>query len=554
MNRGLVVTLAAFFYLLFPSLLPAQSPELSTRDLLLEMRSLAWLANAFSPGTRMVQFSSYDRKSRIVNGDTVEWWANMDWGYYLRKEETKNGTEYVLAEAAGPGAIVRMWSANPGQRTWRIYLDGADTPVLAERGQDLLEGKVPPWGPAFSERRNFGANFIFPLLFQKSVKVTVSGKPQAPPLMYYQVDLRLFPTGTRVRTFFREELSSIKTELDSTAQVLEDPDRHYQVPAGKTEDAEVELAPAAEGELFSLTGPAAIVRLEVEVKGEGEALTEVLGRTLLKIKWDAEPRASVQVPLGDFFGTSPGANAMNSLPMSVQPTPDGARLVCRFVMPFAQSALITLVNQSPKRLFLRAHLATIAWNFGPDSLYFHAGYREWNRMPTRPFHDLRMLAVKGRGHFVGLEMNVRNPMEYFWWGEGDEKVWVDNDQFPSIFGTGTEDYFGYAWCVQYFKFTRAFHGVSLPTREWLAVPQVLQIPWFWEGLSNAAAREAIVSQYRWQILDAVPFENHFRFDMELYHHRNTKVDVNATAYWYAAAGAEDDAVEPDLGKRSGGRP
>jgi hypothetical protein len=140
-------------------------------------------------------------------------------------------------------------------------------------------------------------------------------------------------------------------------------------------------------------------------------------------------------------------------------------------------------------------------------------------------------------------------LKYFWWGEGDEKVWVDGDRFPSIFGTGTEDYFGYAYCCQYFKFTHAFHGVSLPTREWLFIPQSLPIPWFWEWLSRQSPKPAVVSQYRWQILDAAPFDQRFRFDMEIWHQRATTLDLNATAYWYAQPGAGDDAQTPDLSRR-----
>jgi hypothetical protein len=210
--------------------------------------------------------------------------------------------------------------------------------------------------------------------------------------------------------------------------------------------------------------------------------------------------------------------------------------------------VVRLVNQGRRRVTLRAGAVVAPWEWGPDSLHFHADWREFNGVETRPFHDLPLVEVQGRGQFVGLQMNVRNPMAYFWWGEGDEKVWVDDEPFPSIFGTGTEDYFGYAWCVQYFKFTHAYHGVSLPTREKLAISQALAVPYFWEWLSRAA-RPAVVSQYRFQVLDAISFEHRLAFFMELWHHRDTTVDVNTTAYWYAAAGASDDSAAEDLAKR-----
>jgi hypothetical protein len=505
----------------------------------------------------MVQYSSYDRGTRIVDADTVNWWANADLGNYLRKEKTSRGLEWVMAEAEGSGAIIRLWSANPegfvyGRRVWRIYLDGSEEPVIEARGKDLLHGKVEPWGPAYAGLRGMGSNFIFPILFSKSAKVTVQRKTGArdqKPMMYYQVNMRLFPEGTRVKSFSWEEMEKLREKIDQAAAVIEDPDSAGE-PEGERAEVEVELAPGSEGELFHLDGPAQVSMFRVDVIANEKSLDQALGKTLLLMSWDGMPEASVRTPLGDFFGGSPGAVVMRSLPASMEPTREGARLVSRWVMPFREKAVISLENRSGERLKVRATVIISPRSWTDDSLYFHADYRESLDIKTRPYTDMRMVDVKGRGHFVGLQMNVRNPMEYFWWGEGDEKVWVDDDQFPSVFGTGTEDYFGYAWCFQYIRFVHAFHGVSVPTREWLIVPQIiLPVPFLWEAMSNATAKQAVVSQYRWQIIDAIPFEKNFRFDMEILHHRETTVDVNATAYWYAAPGSEDDAKEPDLGAR-----
>ena len=526
---------------------PLGGSAIGTADLLRQETSLDWLARSPAAGTRLIQFSSYDRSSRVVNGRQVNWMANSDAGNYLRSEETPRGAEWVMAEAKGPGAIVRLWSANPGRRRWRIYIDGAAEPTIEAPGRELLQGKVEPWGPAFSYRKNMGANFYFPILFAKSVKVTTEGGP-TPPLMYYHVDLRLYPAGTEVKSFSWAELESLKAEIAAAAKILlEGPPR----PEGKSEQVEVELAPGAEGELFRLAGPAAVVFFRVEVEAAGDALARALGQTLLVMDWDGEK--GVRSPLGDFFGTSPGANALRSLPFEVNPRAGGAELICRWVMPFGREGSIRLQNLGPDRLKLRAEAVTRPWTWGADSLFFHAGWRGKNRIPTRPISDMRMLGAAGRGHFVGLEMNVRNPLELYWWGEGDEKVWVDDDRFPSIFGTGTEDYFGYAWCVQYFKFTSAFHGVSLPTREWLAIPQAMPfLPW--GVIANWTPRQAVVSQYRFQVLDAIPFERKLNFEMEISHHRKTLVDVNAVAYWYAAPGGTDDLPEPDLKRREVWRP
>lgn len=538
--------------------------EITLGKLLGEMTSLEWLTRAQPAGTRMRQFSSYDRASRVEDGHTtgfgsaagvnsftpsaaLGWWANNDFGNYLGSEQTQRGTEWVLAEAQGPGAIVRLWSANPGGRTWNIYLDGASEPVISAPGKELLEGRVKPWGHAFSQRRNMGANLIFPIPFARSVKVTVLDRKlgSKKPPMYYHVDVRLYAPGTRVRAFTWDDLRALAPEMERAAKLIEDPDAIAS--AGETQGYEVSLAPGAEGEVFRFAGPAEVTRLTLEVVGPEAELAGTLARAELLMDFDGE--RTVRAPLGDFFGSSPGVNPMAALPFTIAKSADGARLTCRFVMPFREAATVRLKNEGPRRLNVRATASVEPRAWTDDSLHFHADWRQWERVPTRPFHDMPVLAAKGRGNFVGIEYNVRNPMEYFWWGEGDEKVWVDDDAFPSIFGTGSEDYFGYAWCVQYFKFTHAYHGVSLPTREWLFIPQALAVPYFWEWLSNRTARQAVVSQYRFQVLDAVPFEQRLDFFMENWHHRSTSVDVNAMAYWYAAPGASDDGADEDLASR-----
>lgn len=521
---------------------PIIASAVTTADLLREQSSLEWLGRAFPDGTRNVQFSSYDRRSKVSGGDRIEWFANTDTGQYIRSENNGQGREWVMAEGQGPGAIVRMWSANPGTQKWRVYVDGK--PVIQSSGLKLLGGEVTPWGKPFAYRVNMGANFYFPILFAKSFKVTVAG--EAPPIMYYQVQVRFLAPGTEVKSFSREEVKSLAAEIDAASRAMEVPAR----PEGASQMAEFELAPGAEGELFRLSGPAAVHLLRLEVAG-GKELPDLLGRTLILMDWDGEK--GVAAPLGDFFGTSPGASEMHSLPFDVIPGPQGVDLVCRFVMPFSREGLIRLRNQSGMRLKLRAEVVTRPWHWDADSLFFRAGWREQNGIPTRPISDMRLLSAQGRGHFVGLEMNVRNPLEYYWWGEGDERIWVDDDKFPSIFGTGTEDYFGYAWCIQYYKFTLPFHGVSLPTPTKLAIMQGM--PYFpWGPIANRSPRKDVVSQYRFQILDAVPFQRKLDFDMEISHHRETAIDVNATAYWYSAPGGTDDLPAPDLARREVWKP
>ena len=105
-----------------------------------------------------------------------------------------------------------------------------------------------------------------------------------------------------------------------------------------------------------------------------------------------------------------------------------------------------------------------------------------------------------------------------WWGEGDEKIYVDGEEFPSHFGTGTEDYYGYAWCRPEF-FEAPFHAQP-------------------NGEGNLAGGYAVNCRFR--SLDAIPFDNSFRFDMELWHWRKTEVDFAPTTFWYADKGTESN--------------
>jgi hypothetical protein len=131
--------------------------------------------------------------------------------------------------------------------------------------------------------------------------------------------------------------------------------------------------------------------------------------------------------------------------------------------------------------------------------------------------DWNYLKAQGQGLFAGVAFAIDNPVKD-WWGEGDEKIYVDGETFPSHFGTGTEDYYGYAWCWPGL-FTHAYHAQSRC-----------------DGPGNYGR----TSINRFHVLDRIPFTKDFKFDMELWHwHANCKVNMAVTAYWYARPGSKD---------------
>jgi Protein of unknown function (DUF2961) len=143
-------------------------------------------------------------------------------------------------------------------------------------------------------------------------------------------------------------------------------------------------------------------------------------------------------------------------------------------------------------------------------------------LPTRPFRDWHVGTLEGTGHQVGTMLDVENPPSTAWWGEGDEKIFVDGEAFPSLFGTGTEDYFGYAWSTPE-PFAHAYHA---------------------QTRAPGASFAGQFSMNRFHVLDPIPFTRSLRFDFEIWHWSDTSIAADALLYWYARPGGRDDFPRP----------
>jgi hypothetical protein len=233
---------------------------------------------------------------------------------------------------------------------------------------------------------------------------------------------------------------------------------------------------------------------------------------ILKGTFDGEK--TIESPLGDLFGSAPGINAYTSLPLGM--TKDG-EMYCHWFMPFKTSAIFEMVNTSKVAVDITGEIAIADYQWTDRSMHFHAKWRAQFDVPTRPMIDWNYLTATGQGVFAGVAFSIDNPVKD-WWGEGDEKIYVDGETFPSHFGTGTEDYYGYAWCWPGL-FNHAYHNQ----------PRC-------DGPNNYGR----TSVNRFHIIDKIPFAKDFKFDMELWHwNEKCKVNMAVTAYWYAMPGAKD---------------
>jgi hypothetical protein len=472
----------------------------TTAALLDEMTDLAGMAEFPSPAYTCRQFSSYDRKSK---SPAEEWFANNDAGQFLRVEERAGRKEHVMMDAAGPGAIVRIWSANPAG-TLRFYIDGEEQPSLEAPMSELLGGKFPDLPRPLAGEYSKGWNLYFPIPYARSCKVT-SDKGG----FYYHVNYRTYEAATAVESFRLAQLQALAPRLKQLAARLDAPRDEAGRLGGEAQEFNLEL-PAGESVREEFGGPAAFTRAVVRLEaGDREAALRGL---VVKIAFDGAP--CIEAPLGDLFGSAPGLNPFATLPLGM--TRDG-EMYSHWLMPFRESAVIELVNHSKETATLSGELAVRERPWTDRSMHFHARWRAQFDVPTRPMVDWNYLTARGRGVFAGVAFAIDNPVKD-WWGEGDEKIYVDGESFPSHFGTGTEDYYGYAWCWPAL-FTHAYH----------AQPRC-------DGPGNYGR----TSVNRFHILDRIPFTKDFRFDMELWHwNANCKVNMAVVAYWYARPGATD---------------
>lgn len=245
---------------------------------------------------------------------------------------------------------------------------------------------------------------------------------------------------------------------------------------------------------------------------------------ILRIYWDDEQTPSVEVPVGDFFCMGWGKYApLQSLAVCVNP---GSALNCYWVMPFRKKCLITLQNIADEPMTLYYQIDYTLTEIPDDAAYFHAQFRHVNPNPYKQPYTI-LDGVKGRGQYVGtyLAWGVHNNG---WWGEGEIKFYIDGDQqFPTINGTGTEDYF----CGSYDFENQQTHQYETFTSPYSGLCQVIKP----DGLYQSQQRFGL---YRWHIMDPIRFRHDLRVTIQdLGWRRNgtylpQRSDISSVAYWY----------------------
>ena len=285
----------------------------------------------------------------------------------------------------------------------------------------------------------------------------------------------------------------------------------------------ITLPPRAKVTLADIDGPGAIQHLWMTVD------PQAWRQLVLRLVWDGEDNPSVEVPLGDFFCNGWCVPCrINSVPIAVNPA---GGFNSYWEMPFRKHAILSVENLSPAEIPGFFYQVDYTLTEIPcDRGYFHAQWRRANPLAVKQVHTI-LDGASGLGHYVGTYLAWRT-FSAGWWGEGEVKFYLDGDgDFPTICGTGTEDYFGGAWG---FAEDEGAYGVfSTP---FLGFPQAIKLDRPQEGTGR-------FSLYRWHIMDPVRFQHDLRVTIQALGWDPSEAeggpryvplqdDIASTAFWY----------------------
>ncbi len=369
-----------------------------------------------------------------------------------------------------------------------------------------------------------GHNLYLPISYAKACKVTYEMNADGgdDEWLYYCLNARKYKKGTAVESF-RSKMIKENTELigkvnmallNQTAK-LED---------GKVFDLPLEIA---EESSIEINGPGNIIN-GLEVKISGENLERALRDIIVKCSFD--DNKTVWCPIGDFFGTGYKLHASETYYSKVE---EDGTMSTSWLMPFESNCKISFENIGNVAYHITGNVTLKPYKWNDRSMYFHTSWKQFTALSTGDnkerlgrggCFDMNFVTLKGKGVYVGDAITLFNTSLgghwKSWWGEGDEKVYLDGEDWPSIIGTGTEDYYGYAWC-EYNTFDH---------------------PYLSQPIGGGDSKFDMTVNMRYRSLDAMPFSKSLKFDMEMWHWTKTKLNFAPTTYYYLLPGGSDNSI------------
>lgn len=494
---------------------PDTSCTVSLGSLLREMGSMDETTRWPEPAYVCRQTSSYDR--RAVTPGTPEWFSNNDGFGFIRRDTLQGRPVKILFDAEGPGAITRIWltTTNPAG-TLRFYIDDLEEAAWIVPAYDLMQFGIPELGRGLLQPHTSyvagvkgGSTLYLPIPYARRCVVALeepagmSGIPH-----YYHFNYRTYPPDTEVESFSLASVLRHAREIAGADARMVAPDDR---PRGRSVDARALLQPGDTLRVSLPDGARVVTRVQCTLSCDSAAYGRLMEQLVVSATFDGTQ--TVWAPLSGFSGGGMGAPTVASWFLES----DGrGRIVSRWPMPYCRTGEMSLCNVSDTVCDVAVSVNVSRYDWDERSLYFHAC---WKREDNLPFfqsadkcYDWNFVTLSGRGVYRGDLLALFNHSRT-WYGEGDEKIWVDGEDFPSHFGTGIEDYYNGSW-APVVPFHTPFGGA----------PRA--------DLANSQGYNAF---FRTRNLDAIPFERTLKFDMEMLGWRDNKVDYATTIFWYGDA-------------------
>lgn len=467
-----------------------------TRRLVEELRDDSWMARPDAPAWTLHGASSTDP------AHVHDRYANADAGHVSRVLEREGRREGVLVDARGPGALVRLWSANP-KGVLRVEVDGAR--VLELPFADLLAGRGPAPSPLAMVAAK-GFNCYAPIPYARSLLVTTDEWDG----LYWQADWRSYGPDAEVAAWTPRDAARWRDAAEHL--------RAMPAPARGDWTHSYSLSAATErgGELLALSpvvarGPRAVREIELAV--EADDLERALAGMVLRLSFDGEE--TVRVPFCEFFATTARVDPVSTLHLEVAKP---GRFVVRWPMPYREVFSLAIDSLADPEVHVAGAIRTEPFDASRAWWPFRAAWSASGPLPTRPRCDVPLLAVKGTGRYLGDSLHVANPSAA-WWGEGDERIEVDGRL--EWLGTGTEDYYGYAWCST----------------------ELYSAPFGSQARADGPANRghAIVSRQR--LLDAIPWRSGLVVQQENWHWASTVIERSSVCWYYGSEAAQGGVAD-----------
>ena len=423
----------------------------------------------------------------VLTGDAPQTYGDLDHGSFLNIKDVPGGVEATLAEMDGAGAITWMWSANPvGELV--LQIDGRE---FAMPFKAFLAGKWLPVGYPFSSKTAEGYNLHFPIIHKSHFRVAVRAKSRGElGALFYQIAWNAMEPDGEIESFDLNAVRNGKTKLNRLAHAFTHP---LEWPLETTFDNP--LAAGDFAEVLSVSGSGSIQCLEISARSK-----EQLADLHIEAFWDGAEAPAISCPLHMLCGVSRQFENVGALPATVK----RSVATLRWPMPFSKGACIRLRNTGENKIRLRV-AASMDWNSSSPRRFQGRFSTHWN-LQADEANLLNLAEVSGKGSFVGCVLQVDN-RSGAWWGEGDPLIWLDSGEHPAWRGTGTEDYFGFAWCSTK-KFQHPFRG-------------------------QPRADPSFAAMYRYHILDPLPFADWARFELEAHGTGSGSMDYSALVLWYS---------------------